>query len=123
MSNLNKQKLGSLAEDLALNYLINKGYKPLAKNFFCKYGEIDLIMQKNNIIVFIEVRCKTANSLYTPLESITKAKTIKIKKTADAFLAKNNKLSESLCRFDIISISHNGNKDEFSIDWITDAFN
>jgi putative endonuclease len=123
MYNLKKQQLGALAENLALNYLIDKKCKLLAKNFSCKFGEIDLIMQLGDTIIFIEVRCKAVNSLYTPLESINTAKIIKIKKTADMFLVNNNKFADNLCRFDVISVDHNALKDNFNIVWITDAFN
>jgi putative endonuclease len=123
MYSLKKQQLGALAENLALNYLIKKRCKLLAKNFSCKFGEIDLIMQLDDTIIFVEVRCKAINSLYTPLESINTAKIIKIKKTANVFLLNNNKLASNICRFDVISIDHNSSKDNFNITWITDAFN
>jgi putative endonuclease len=62
MYSLKKQQLGALAENLALNYLIKKRCKLLAKNFSCKFGEIDLIMQLDDTIIFVEVRCKAINS-------------------------------------------------------------
>ena len=53
---INQNNAGLLAENLAASYLIEQGLKLLVKNYHCRFGEIDLIMQDKNTLVFIEVR-------------------------------------------------------------------
>ncbi|MEO0225023.1 MAG: YraN family protein [candidate division WOR-3 bacterium] len=69
---MNKRRKGFKLEDIACEYLKNKGYEIIQRNFHCgKYGEIDIIAKKDNQIVFIEVRS---------LNKIEPSKTITLKK-------------------------------------------
>ena len=66
MNEIDRQKkiLGKKGEDIALNYLTEKGYELVARNYrFSRYGELDLVMKDGNYLVFIEVRTKK-NKLY-----------------------------------------------------------
>ncbi|RDU61396.1 YraN family protein [Helicobacter sp. MIT 14-3879] len=77
-------RIGRQYEEIALQYLASKGFGFIAKNFHSRYGEIDLIMQKNGVLHFIEV--KSSRSI-NPLLKITPAKLHKIIKTIYVFLA------------------------------------
>lgn len=59
----NTQKIGELGEDVACKYLIKKGFLILERNYTKKWGEIDIIAQKENILYFIEVKSKSVSSL------------------------------------------------------------
>ena len=109
------QQLGNAAEQLALEYLIEQGLSLIEKNFCCKLGEIDIIMQDGNTLVFVEVRLRN-NVLYgTGAETVTHSKMRKIIKTAQVYLLKHP-LAENLgCRFDVISMNE-------KLTWIKNAF-
>ena len=83
---MNRKRLGDTGEKLARDFLKNKGYRIRETNFRCRYGEIDIIAQKKDCIVFIEVRTKTTSAFGTPEESITAAKREKLVSTALAYL-------------------------------------
>ena len=55
---MNNKRIGTLGEELAGIMLQEKGYKILAKNFRCRYGEIDIIASKNGVLAFVEVKTR-----------------------------------------------------------------
>ena len=96
-----RQQTGAKAEDDALAFLQAQGLKPVTRNFRCRSGEIDLIMQDGNTLVFVEVR-KRKNRLYGgAAASITPAKQQKIIKTAYFYLQRYKTLPA--CRFDVVA--------------------
>jgi putative endonuclease len=101
---MNKRKIGEKKEKIAEEFLKNKGYKIVKRNFTTKYGEIDIIAKKENTIVFVEVRSKSYDTFGTPEETINKSKQRKIIKTAQYFLDTNKHLNYEEVRFDVISI-------------------
>ncbi|RUM49688.1 MAG: YraN family protein [Hydrogenothermus sp.] len=100
---MNKRKIGIQKENLAVNYLKNKGYKIIKQNFYTKYGEIDIIAKNKDTLVFVEVRSKSYNKFGNPEETIDKTKQRKIINTAKVFL-KNYNLDFEEIRFDVIAI-------------------
>ena len=99
-------KTGQSAEKQARVYLQKKRFKLLEKNYRCPFGEIDLIMKKKNLIVFVEVRCRNNLHFGTPLESVDINKQNKIIATAKYYLIKKSLYEKVDCRFDIIAIKH-----------------
>ncbi|MBL7082852.1 MAG: YraN family protein [Candidatus Aminicenantes bacterium] len=112
--------LGRSGEEIALRFLKNKKYKIITKNYRLFRGEIDIIAQKRNILVFVEVKTRRSKNFGFPEESVTPSKQQQIKKIAQGFLVKNN-LQDIECRFDVISLSFNDNE-KFSIYHIKNAF-
>ncbi len=101
---------GNHGEDLAVEYLEAKGYKIIKRNFhFGKTGEIDIIAEINNELVFVEVKYRTNRSYGEPLESITPKKANTLRRTAEGYLFVN-KIYDKACRIDIIIIDKRGNK-------------
>ena len=94
--------LGTKSESLAKSYLEEKGYTILTQNFRSPWGEIDLIAQKENFLIFVEVRSRTHTALGRPEETITFPKQRRLTKTARLYLAKHPSLLET--RFDIVAI-------------------
>ena len=83
---MKKKDTGKLGESIAKRYLIKKGYKILTTNFRTRFGEIDIICEKDGILVFVEVRTKNKNSFIMPEESIDKRKLLHIKKATLIYL-------------------------------------
>jgi putative endonuclease len=108
-------KTGTNAEDQAHQFLLDKGFTTVCRNFRCKLGEIDLIMQDNNTLVMIEVRYRKSDNYGSALESITRKKQTRIIAAAGLYIAKN-KIDQPV-RFDVVAISG-----DQSINWITNAF-
>lgn len=108
--------LGNQAEKVALSYLEQQGLTLIKKNYQTKFGEIDLIMQDGESIVFVEVRLRKNNIFGGASESITQAKQRKIGKVAEQFLQHHG---DQACRFDAIVMD----KAEIQhIEWIKHAF-
>lgn len=68
------QTLGALGEELAAGYLVGLGYRLLAQNWRCKYGELDLVMQDGSTVVAVEVKTRSGSGYGSPLEAITARK-------------------------------------------------
>jgi putative endonuclease len=71
---MKRQDTGILGEKLARAYLEKRGFRILETNYRCPEGEVDIIAQEKDCLVFVEVRSKTSNGFGTPEESITKTK-------------------------------------------------
>lgn len=79
---------GNIAEDKAYKYLITHEFTVIQRNFYSRFGEIDIIALKNNILHFIEV--KSALEYELAVQNITPSKIRKLLKTGDVYLKKNN---------------------------------
>lgn len=106
---------GKKGEDLASEFLRNKGYTILQRNFRAERGEIDLIATKENFLVFVEVKRRKNNFFGFPEEAVNAQKEEMILNTAQFFLDRNE--WEGEIRFDIIAIT--GDKE---IEHFIDAF-
>jgi putative endonuclease len=113
---------GQRAEDMACQHLQQQGLNLLHKNFHSRFGEIDLIMQHQQTLVFVEVRYRKNRVFGGPAASITPAKQEKIRKTALFFMQKKGR--EFNARFDVLAICGNDlNKpQQLNIEWIKNAF-
>ncbi|MFZ9035281.1 MAG: YraN family protein [Francisellaceae bacterium] len=110
------RKLGDKGEDLALAYLKKHGFKCLARNYYCRFGEIDIIGLINKILIFVEVKKRNSATFGEAAEMVGVAKQTKIIKTAQFFLNENRKYQVYVCRFDVIAITGD------DINWIEAAF-
>lgn len=103
---MNTIPLGKLGEQIAINYLREKGYKILDRNFrWKKLGELDIIAKKGNNVAFIEVKARRKKHLsdFIPEDSITFTKQKKLIKLAQIWLAKQ-KLNNVDWQIDILAI-------------------
>lgn len=101
------KEIGKYGENLAINYLKNKGYKILERNYKKRWiGEIDIIALKNKVIVFFEVKTliKSENSKNLPEDSINYFKRKKLIKTAKFYLLEKKYFSESEWQIDVVAI-------------------
>ena len=95
--------LGREGELFAEKYLKKNGYKIKERNFRSPLGEIDLIADDGNVLVFIEVKTRKGNFLGQPFEAVNKRKQKQILKTAKYYLAKN-RIRDTALRMDVVSI-------------------
>lgn len=107
---------GKNAEDQALDFLIDKGLKLIARNYRCKQGELDLIMRDQQSLVIIEVRYRKSDVYGSALESITPSKQAKIIAATQHYLSTLT-ANSPMMRFDVVAIS--GDR---TINWIKNAF-
>ena len=82
----NNRAKGNLGEDLAAKALLGDGYEIIARNYQKRYGEIDIIAQKEQCLYFVEVKTRKSGEYGTPLESITPTKRQKIYRVAQNYL-------------------------------------
>lgn len=87
---LYQKNLGKTGEGLALDYLKSHDFFILEKNFHSKFGEIDIIAEKNHCLYFIEVKTRSNLNHGAPYEAVNKRKIYHIKKAAQYYLLKNN---------------------------------
>ena len=106
---------GMQAEDLALAFLLEQGLRLRTRNYTCRLGEIDLVLEEGNTIVFVEVRQRRSQNFGGAAESITVRKRAKLLATARHFLAGRRTLPA--CRFDAVLVDGAG-----KVQWIRDAF-
>jgi putative endonuclease len=111
---------GKYAEDLAFSYLRQQGMQPVTRNFTSRYGEIDLVMQDRDCLVFVEVRYRKHYRLVDGASSVDAKKQSKLIRTAQYYLQKNRIDVDTSARFDIISITHK--QDMPDIHWLKNAF-
>ena len=107
---------GQAAETRALHYLKKRGLIFVQRNFQCRFGEIDLIMQDTHSLIFIEVKFRTNINFGHGSDFIHSKKQNKIIKTASLFLQNTPPLQKKSCRFDVVSIRPS------KVEWIKNAF-
>ncbi len=114
-----RKELGSLGEEKAAEYLLEKGHKIVSRNFQIRSGEIDIISEDGEYLVFTEVKTRSRYYSSRPADSVDIKKIMKIRKTAEYFYSFKTS-SDKQPRFDIIEIvEQNG---YFKINHIENAF-
>lgn len=117
---INRLSLGKKGEAVARKYLKKLGYRILAQNYRCRFGELDLIAEEEGCLVFIEVKTRSGLDFGQPSEAITGKKRQQISKVALEYIAKND-LRDSPIRFDVVSVLQKDGA-EPSIELIPNAF-
>ncbi len=120
---INKSKspsLGKVAEETAANYLSGQGLVLVDRNFYCRFGEIDLIGLEQKILVFIEVRYRKNEHHLAAIETIDQHKCCKIVTTSEYYLREHKCYRSYQCRYDVIAMTGELNKP--IIEWIKNAF-
>ena len=110
--------LGDRGEGLAETFLRKKGYRIRERNYRTKTGEIDIIAEDGNTLVFVEVKTRESIACGRPFEAVTAAKKRKLANTALLYL--KNLRQVPPCRFDVVSIYFEKGRPECEL--IKDAF-
>ncbi len=110
-----KSLLGKSAEGRAEAHLAGHGLKPVTRNWRCRFGEIDLVMQDGTTLVFVEVRLRRNADYGGAAASVTPAKQKKLLAAARLYLA--GLANVPPCRFDVVALAG-----DTVTDWIRNAF-
>ena len=100
---MDRQEVGRLGEKAAEKFLKKRGYRIRETGFRCRHGEIDIIAQQKDCLVFIEVRTKRNLEFGTPEESITQAKKERLAASALAYTTTHQDVP-SLWRIDVVAV-------------------
>ena len=114
--NINTKVIGNEGENKALEFLLRNGYELLHKNWRTRFGEIDIIVKKDNIIVFVEVKSLPKGNLDYLSKVLNKDKQERIIKTSKRFLLNNRQYSNSYIRYDVIVIDMPGMSEVYHIE-------
>lgn len=105
---INKRKIGSDYEEMAVSYLKEKGYEILERNFQAKLGEIDIIAKKGEVIVAFEVKYRSSNRYGSPQVAVTKKKQQHISRVFMLYILKNKLSLDRPYRFDVLALTKDG---------------
>jgi len=103
-------KIGKIGEDIAVKYLLSKGFNIIERNYLCRVGEIDIISHEKNSLIFIEVKSKKVKSFsevkdlyYKPEDNMSYKKKLRMKRAIRHYLS-FNKIDEYKINIEIIVI-------------------
>ncbi|KTC97194.1 hypothetical protein Lgee_1855 [Legionella geestiana] len=109
---------GKEAEQIACVWLKRQGLLEVTRNFSCRFGEIDLVMQDADSLVFVEVRARSSAAFGGAAASVTTQKQQKIRRTAAFYLTKHPARQGRDARFDVVCLDGSPAR----ITWIKNAF-
>lgn len=101
---MNKRKVGFDKEEMAAQHLIENGYEIIERNFYTKFGEIDLIAKDQGCLVFLEVKYRSSTKFGYPEEAVDRNKMQKMIRCAGFYLLKNRIEEGVPSRFDVVAI-------------------
>jgi putative endonuclease len=107
---VSKKELGDRSEDLAAQYLRQKGYTILDRNWRCRSGELDLIAEKDGLLVFCEVKSSRFPGEVHPEIRVDRRKQMKIVRSANQYLAQEQS-AYSAIRFDVVVLKQSAGRD------------
>ncbi|MFC1854590.1 YraN family protein [Candidatus Dependentiae bacterium] len=112
------RSFGNFGENLAAKFLASKGFKVKARNFNTRFGEVDIVAQKGEIVSFVEV--KTRAKTYFPISQVvTRAKQERIVKAAKCYI-RDKKIINKVLRFDVITVVKS--EKDYKVEHIQNAF-
>ena len=113
---------GKEGENAAVKFLKKRGYRIIEKNYRNKSGEIDIIAEQDQVLVFIEVKSRADSEYGDPLEAVTPHKQRKIGQVARGFMTQH-RIQNRDCRFDVVGIKGKPDHPKFwEIELTQDAF-
>lgn len=101
---MNNRELGRHGEDAALRYLKQRGYRLIERNFYCRYGELDLIMQQGRQLVFVEVKARTSCRFGYPEDAVTSQKLRRLRQSIAVYLEQGQAPRHDGLRLDAIAV-------------------
>ncbi len=111
---------GAAAEQWAFDYLRARGLEPVARNFSCREGELDLVMADGAVLVVVEVRYRRSNAFGGGAASVDRRKQRRIVRATQRFLAAAREWEDRDVRFDVVAVSPGTPTP--GVEWIRDAF-
>lgn len=115
-----RQELGQAGEGLAASALRRVGLQVIAARFRTRHGEIDLIAQQGDLLVFVEVKTRRGRGYGWPAEAVTARKRRRMARVAAAFLQRHRARNRP-CRFDVVEVEWIEGREPV-VEHIVDAF-
>lgn len=112
-------KLGKFGEDLALKTIRNLGYHCICRNYTCPLGEIDLIAEDGDTLVFVEIKTRKGKTVGYAKEAVDARKRRKLSKVALAYMKANDR-NDVKSRFEVVAINISAGREEIEV--VRDAF-
>jgi putative endonuclease len=100
---LERQLLGIVGEELAARELVARGYAIVERRYRTTCGELDIIAEDGDTLVFVEVRARASAEFGSAADSVTKAKKRKVTRMAIDYMARHH-IADRPCRFDVVAI-------------------
>ena len=113
------RRLGRRGEELAASFLRRRGYRVLHERLHVGHDEIDLVVEKEDTLVFVEVKTAGSRAFGEPETWVTPAKQRRLVRAAERFLSEHG-LEDRPCRFDVVLVRYQGASTRIS--HIEDAF-
>ncbi len=104
---MERQALGKTGEDLAVAAIERLGYEVLDRRYRTRHGEIDIVAEDGDTVVFIEVKARATASRGTAAEAVTARKRRRLIAMANDYLCRR-RLTSRRCRFDVVAIDGDG---------------
>ncbi len=122
MMEISSYALGRAGEELACEFLREQGFFISARNYRSERGEIDIIAENREMVLFVEVKLRKYTAGYLPREAVTNDKRKRLLHAAKNFIYRSKTLLQP--RFDIIEITMNERQDlkDADVNWIENAF-
>jgi putative endonuclease len=109
MSPINRRLQGKAGEELAAKYLEQQGFTIRERNYRFERGEIDLIAEDGDELVFVEVKARSSTAFGAPEDAVTEEKQEQVRAVAEGYLFERD-IDNRACRFDVIAIEFKNNK-------------
>jgi putative endonuclease len=104
-----RREYGNAAEEAAVGFLEAQGWRVLARNWTCRYGELDVVAERGELVCFVEVRMRSTAVWGDPAHTVSFAKQRRVVKAALHYLFAHE-LGERMMRFDVISVVGRGER-------------
>jgi len=98
--------LGRKGEEVAVDFLKKQGYRIIKRNYRCRAGEIDIVVEEGSSLVFVEVKSRRSTHFGLPEEAVSYEKRRHLTRVALGYLT-HHRIKETKCRFDVVSVLMN----------------
>ena len=120
---MNLGKTGIIGENMVAAFLQKNGWSVIKRNYQCRFGEIDIIAEKDKTIIFVEVKTRAENTIVSPREAVDSRKQQRIILTANDYISKTETLLQP--RFDVAEVTTLSRADGttgYRLNYIENAF-
>jgi putative endonuclease len=104
---IDRRAYGQAAEEAAVSHLESHGYRVRDRNFLCRYGEVDVIVEKDDLVCFVEVRMRSHAAWGDPAHTVSFSKQRKVVRAALHYLFRHG-LADRMIRFDVVTVVGRG---------------
>lgn len=117
-----RQRRGRKGEDEAARYLESRGLRILERNVRFPFGELDLVAEEREAVVFVEVKTRSSSAWGRPARAVNRTKRWRLSRAADAYLRRHPRLRQRPCRFDVVEVYLDERERVQRVEWIRSAF-